>query len=83
MRIVTADDICVAVEKILVDHLHATVQAMEWDTSTRGRLQVVAGWHHVPTLEAISSAEYPAGAIESPGLTSSLSIAEDAMERLG
>jgi hypothetical protein len=61
--------VCGAIEQVLRDHLHATVAAAQWaPPAAGGDLRPVDAWHHVPTLDALSSAEYPAGAIESPGL---------------
>lgn len=64
MRLVTADDVCVALETTLETHMPRVLEAMGWDN-----LSAVTSWSQVPTADALSSANLPAGTIESPGLT--------------
>ena len=68
IKLVTADDLCTAAERVLVEHLpgYAAQYALQRDLTV---LPGVRDWHQVPTLEALSSANFPAGAITSPGLT--------------
>lgn len=61
VRLVTAHDVCSAAEAILTEHLPGWAAAAE--------LKPVTTWQQVPTVQAISSAPVPAGAITSPGLT--------------
>lgn len=64
MRLVTADDICKALQATLVTNVPAVLAAMGWAED----LGQVKSWAQVPTLEALSESKLPAGAIESPGL---------------
>ena len=68
MRLISADDVCRAVEAVLVEHLDDTLEAAGWDVASGGDLTSVRTWDQVPTLDALSRADLPAGAIESPGL---------------
>lgn len=68
-RLVTADDLCVAAAIILDTHLLDVVRAQGWHEAP-GALKPVTTWEQIPTLEALSSARYPVGAVTSPGLTS-------------
>lgn len=61
MSLLTADDLCKAAETTLRDHLPALAAA-------RG-LDPVVEWKQVPTPDALSTANTPAMAITSPGLT--------------
>ncbi len=65
MRLVTADDVCQALEATLRTTVPLVVTAMEWTED----LKAVESWDQVPTAEALSAANLPAGTIESPGLT--------------
>lgn len=67
-RLITADDLCVAAAEILAEHLPAVVAAMGWDEDSVAPLAPVTTWEQVPTLEALTAAEMPAGAVTSPGL---------------
>lgn len=64
MRLVTADDACQALEATLRANLPAVITTMDWTD-----LKADVGWDQVPTAEALSAANLPAGTIESPGLT--------------
>ncbi|MSZ75522.1 MAG: hypothetical protein F2667_00275 [Actinobacteria bacterium] len=63
-RLVTAETLCQAVEATLRADLPGVVAAFGWTE----RLGAIEDWHQVPRLEAISTANLPAGAITSPGL---------------
>lgn len=62
---ITADDVCLAVEATLRAHLAGVVESLGWGTD----LRPVTDWHQVPLVEALTSAQPPVGGIESPGLT--------------
>lgn len=66
VRLVTADDLCAAVEAILVEHLPPWAEAAGLVTAGG---PAVRTWQQLPTPEALSSAQFPAGAVTSPGLT--------------
>lgn len=61
MPLVTADDLCRAAEAILVEYLPDLAES-------RG-LKPFTKWDQLPTPEALTAANLPAGAITSPGLT--------------
>jgi hypothetical protein len=61
MPLLTANDLCAAMEAILADKLSGLA-------GSRG-LDPVTTWHQLPTSDALSTANLPAGAITSPGLT--------------
>lgn len=61
VRVVTADDVCQAVENVLTEHLPGWAAA-----AGLGQLRT---WQQLPTPQAITSAALPVGAITSPGLT--------------
>jgi hypothetical protein len=61
VRVVTAHDVCTAIEALLTDHLPGWAAA--------AGLAAVRRWDQLPTPEALSAAATPAGAITSPGLT--------------
>lgn len=63
VRLITADDVCRAVEQVLTEHLPRWAEA--------SGLPAVKTWQQLPTAQAISAADVPAGAITSPGLTES------------
>lgn len=65
-RLITADDVCDAVEEVLKDHLHELVVLLGWNAG-KG-LKPVTTWEQVPTLPALTSAKVPVGAITSGGL---------------
>lgn len=60
MPLVTAQDVCDAVETVLRAHLP--------DLATRTGLPTVKEWNQLPTLEALTTAKVPALAVTSPGL---------------
>lgn len=62
-RLVTADDVALAVEAVLVENLPG------FATQAGLVLGPVTTWEQVPTLPALTSAIVPVGAISSPGLT--------------
>jgi hypothetical protein len=72
VRLVTADDICHAVEVLLTNHLPFWSEA--------AGLPEVKTWQQLPTPQAISAAAVPAGAITSPGLTEPPTKHRDAYE---
>jgi hypothetical protein len=61
MPLLTANDLCAAMETILADKLSGLA-------SSRG-LKPVTAWDQLPTSDALTSANVPVGAIASPGLT--------------
>lgn len=61
MPLVTADDLCTAAEAVLREHLEPLATA-------RG-LEKVRTWEQLPTLEALTTANLPAIAVTSPGLS--------------
>lgn len=66
VRLVTADDLCRAVEAVLAADLPGWAAAAGLvEPGEPG----VRTWQQLPTPEALSSATFPAGAITSPGLT--------------
>lgn len=71
--IITADDLCVAAELTLREHLPVVLQQLvdlegeHADPSWR-ELEEVATWEQIPDWEALQAADFPAGAITSPGL---------------
>lgn len=76
-RLVTADDLCVAAESTLRTHLPAVIAQLGWDPAAVAELEAAArftpfvapkAWAQVPTLEALTTANFPAGAVTSPGL---------------
>lgn len=66
-RVVTADDLCAAVESTLKAHLFPLVKALELDKSLG--LKEIKEWQQLPDLAAIATAAVPAIGITSPGLT--------------
>lgn len=72
VRVVTADDICQAVELVLTEHLPGWAAA--------AGLPEVKTWQQLPTPQAVSAAAVPAGAITSPGLTEPPTKRRDAYE---
>lgn len=64
IEVVSVDEICVAIQGILAEHLQATMEQLGF--TGYGRVRT---WQQVPTMAAIMSAELPAGAVVSPGLT--------------
>lgn len=61
MPLLTADDLCVAAETVLKEHLPPLAAA-------RG-LEPVRTWKQLPTPEALTAANLPGIAVTSPGLT--------------
>lgn len=65
MSIASADELCVALEAVLRGHLAETITLLGWDPDV---FQPIREWQQLPTLEALSTATFPAVAIASPGL---------------
>ncbi len=65
MSIASSDELCVALEETLRTHLAETITMLGWDTSV---FKPIREWQQLPTIEALSSAAFPAIAIASPGL---------------
>lgn len=63
MRLVSGGDVCRAAQAILETHLPGVLA--EYGLTGLGK---VSTWQQVPTVEALTSAVLPAGAITSPGL---------------
>lgn len=63
-RLITAADVCEAAETALVAGLLDTITAF----GLEDEMTPPATWDQLPTLEALTSANMPAGAITSPGL---------------
>lgn len=72
VRLITADDVCAEIENVLRAELpfwaHLVGLADAAEVSAEGQ---VRSWDQLPDPAAISTAQLPAGAIASPGLTSS------------
>lgn len=71
--IISVDQICVAVEQTLTLHLPGTIASPAVQAYLGARVdqfQTIKEWQQVPTIEALSAASLPAGAIASPGLAS-------------
>ena len=64
--ILSADQLCRALEQVLVDHLPSTMTAH--GLTVAAGYKPVTTWQQVPTIAALSQARYPAGAITSTGL---------------
>lgn len=65
--LITADDICAGAEAVLTSgRLREIVELAGWE-----ELRKIKDWHQVPSLDALSEANLPTGAITSPGLTDS------------
>lgn len=60
-RLVSASQVCGAAQQVLTDHLG------EWARGTG--LAPVTTWQQVPDDRSLSTAQFPAGAITSPGLS--------------
>lgn len=67
--IVSADELCTALETVLTDHLADEMVALGY-TAAVG-YEPVRDWQQVPTINAIATAKLPAGAITTPGLADS------------
>lgn len=75
IRLVTADDLCVAAQTILEEQLGDLIDALGLgapespapDDEAATPFEVPETWTQVPTETALQSAETPAGAISSPG----------------
>jgi len=61
-RLITADDVCAAMESAMTDHLPGLLSRSGFV------LDEFTDWDQVPELDALSKAQLPAGAITSPGL---------------
>jgi hypothetical protein len=59
--LLSVDDLCKAMQQVLEDHLPALA-------ASRG-LQPITSWDQLPSPDALTRANLPAGAITSPGLT--------------
>lgn len=67
--IVSADELLVALETTLRDHLPATVAALVAQHGwVADDFPTILEWQQLPTLEALSTADTPAMAVTSPGL---------------
>lgn len=64
MTIVSADQLCVALEKVQRDHLIDTMAALGYVDD----YDAIKTWQQLPTMEALSSATFPAIAVSTPGL---------------
>ncbi|HTW17080.1 MAG TPA: hypothetical protein VMF51_18260 [Nocardioides sp.] len=62
-RIISADDLCQAAEEILTEQLPELITLL----GVTG-FKPVTTWQQVPAIEALTSANFPVGAITSPGL---------------
>lgn len=71
MRLVTADDLCVAAGAVLTANLPTLIEQLGLDEA-HGAVKPYRlprdGWTQVPTPEALQSANIPAGAITSRGI---------------
>lgn len=65
-RLITAADLCDGVEAVLVEQLWEIVGIFNLQET----LKQITDWHQLPTIEALTTANTPAGAITSPGLAS-------------
>lgn len=65
MRLITADDVCKALEVSIAAFLPLVIEAQDWAE----QLQQVRSWTQVPTEDALDEADLPAGRVTSPGLT--------------
>ncbi len=66
-RLITADTVCSAAQGILTTHMADVATSLGLDQAP-APLGTVRAWDQVPTLEALTTANFPAGAITSPGL---------------
>lgn len=64
MNVFTVDTLCSEAETLLRAQVPPLLVALALDTD----LKPLTTWQQVPTMEALSTAKYPAGAITSPGL---------------
>lgn len=64
VRLITAADVCEAAEQVLVAGLLDVITAF----GLQAKMTPPATWDQLPTLEALTAANMPAGAITSPGL---------------
>lgn len=64
--IVSVDELCAAVERVLRDHLTATMDALGYDDAIYDAIKT---WQQLPTVQALSTAQLPGIAIASPGIT--------------
>jgi hypothetical protein len=62
--LVSAAAVCDALEESLTAYLPRVLDYLGWTD-----LGAVRTWHQVPRIEALTTADVPAGGIESPGLT--------------
>lgn len=65
--IVSVDQLCKAIETALTADLQATMTLLGFTDAKK--YPKVRDWQQVPTVQALSSATLPAGAITTPGLT--------------
>lgn len=65
-RVISADDVCTAAETVLRTGLPVLVGLLELDDAA---FPVITEWQQLPTTEALTSANLPAAAVSSPGLT--------------
>lgn len=64
-RVIGADEVCIAVEQSLRTRIPVVIDALDLGAT----LKPFRDWQQLPTIEALSSANLPAGAVTSPGLT--------------
>lgn len=84
LRLVTADHVAAAAEQTLRDQIPTLIASLGWDVDATDpeapeadplfprpakKLTAPKAWDQVPTLDALTTATFPAGAITSPGLT--------------
>lgn len=69
MSVASSDELCLALEQTLREHLAETIEHL---VAERGwnpdHYPAIREWQQLPTLEALASADFPAGAVASPGL---------------
>lgn len=64
MSVISADELCLAMENTLRDHLPTTLTQLEWD-----HLPAIREWQQLPSLDALASAAFPAIAVSPSGVT--------------
>lgn len=60
----SADELCAAIETVLVDHLDDTMNELGW-TNEAG-YESMRSWRQLPSLDALTAAQLPAGAVIAP-----------------
>lgn len=64
-RVISADDVCTAAEEVLKAGLPKLLELLGVENVYKG----IREWQQLPTSEALATANFPAIAIASPGLT--------------